>query len=212
MDVKLKKSEKTRKKILEVAMKLFATQGVDKTTTRKIAQKARISTGLVNHYFPKSEVIFLEAVRYVFEDFKTKTRSEAREHVGAEKIIQALKKNYELFLGNPFHYRCFATSYAYGAINKKFKDLHTYIFNSFTGTIGKYAEEYLKLNGVVRTKDDIHDLAVGILEELDGSLLFFFFTDHKLSAKVYTEIRLTRLRKKLEHFLSEAKPSQNRRP
>jgi AcrR family transcriptional regulator len=41
-----------REQILETALKLFAAQGFDATSTRQIAREARIAEGLIFHYFP----------------------------------------------------------------------------------------------------------------------------------------------------------------
>lgn len=44
-----------RAQILETALRLFAMQGFDGTSTREIAQAAGISEGLIFHYFPTKE-------------------------------------------------------------------------------------------------------------------------------------------------------------
>lgn len=44
-----------RRQILETALRLFARQGFDGTSTRQIAQEAGIAEGLIFHYFPNKE-------------------------------------------------------------------------------------------------------------------------------------------------------------
>ena len=45
-------AEARREQILETALKLFAAQGFDGTSTRQIAKEAGIAEGLIFHYFP----------------------------------------------------------------------------------------------------------------------------------------------------------------
>ena len=45
-------AQERREQIIETALKLFATHGYDGTSTRKIAQAAGITEGLIFHYFP----------------------------------------------------------------------------------------------------------------------------------------------------------------
>jgi len=52
----------TRKKILDVAQKLFAEQGFDKTTTRDIASAAHIATGTLFNYFATKEAVIEQLV------------------------------------------------------------------------------------------------------------------------------------------------------
>lgn len=71
----------TRKRILEVALGLFETQGWENTTTRQIAAGADIATGTLFNYFATREAIALEflseAVRKAIEEFQRTRRSDA---------------------------------------------------------------------------------------------------------------------------------------
>jgi AcrR family transcriptional regulator len=49
------KSEDTRKKILEAALRMFRERGFQESTMREIAQEAKVATGLAYYYFPKKE-------------------------------------------------------------------------------------------------------------------------------------------------------------
>jgi AcrR family transcriptional regulator len=57
------KKEATKKKILEVSLKLFQTEGFGKTTMRDIAAKCGIALGTTYNYFPTKEHLAL----YFFE-------------------------------------------------------------------------------------------------------------------------------------------------
>jgi AcrR family transcriptional regulator len=55
-------SERTRKKILETALKLFSKKGYLGATTKEIAKEAGISEVTLFRYFPSKEVLFNEVI------------------------------------------------------------------------------------------------------------------------------------------------------
>ena len=52
------RSDRSRKQILDKALRLFSSQGYSGTNVREIAEAARLSTGNVYHLFPDKESIF----------------------------------------------------------------------------------------------------------------------------------------------------------
>lgn len=70
--------EKSRKTIMETALKLFSTHGYHKTSISKIAGEAGIATGLVYNYFSSKEELLEEIIKEALDDFnrllKTKTK------------------------------------------------------------------------------------------------------------------------------------------
>ena len=54
------RSERSRRQILDAALKLFSTRGFGATSMRDIAHKAGVSTGSVYHQFPDKETVFRE--------------------------------------------------------------------------------------------------------------------------------------------------------
>jgi len=53
------KSEETRERILEAALKLFHDRGFDATTMRDIAARAGMATGAAYYYFDSKDAIVL---------------------------------------------------------------------------------------------------------------------------------------------------------
>src|SRR5688572_28735350 len=60
------KSERSRRAVLDAALKLFADHGYRATTMRDIAEEAGASTGNVYHHFPDKETIFRELIDEYF--------------------------------------------------------------------------------------------------------------------------------------------------
>ncbi len=63
-----KDSENTRKKILDSAFELFATQGFHDTSMSQIAQKAEVSKGLAYNYFTSKEHLLGDILEQTFLD------------------------------------------------------------------------------------------------------------------------------------------------
>ncbi|HEX9161047.1 MAG TPA: TetR/AcrR family transcriptional regulator [Thermoanaerobaculia bacterium] len=52
------KSERSRRQVLDAALRLFSRRGYRATTMRDIAEAAKVSTGNVYHHFPDKDTIF----------------------------------------------------------------------------------------------------------------------------------------------------------
>lgn len=62
------KDSKTR--LLEVALKLFATKGLDGVSTRGIAQKAQVNISAITYYFGGKESLYLAVLEYIKDILK----------------------------------------------------------------------------------------------------------------------------------------------
>jgi AcrR family transcriptional regulator len=81
MRISAEAKEKTRRKILETAQRLFRTQGFGHTSTRDLSSEAGIATGTLFNYFPTKETLALAIVAEALEtargDFESRHRPEA---------------------------------------------------------------------------------------------------------------------------------------
>ncbi len=55
--------EEARKRILDAAQYLFASHGFSSTTTKAIAQHARVPSGLIFYYFPTKQSLLESIIR-----------------------------------------------------------------------------------------------------------------------------------------------------
>ncbi len=55
----MKKSEATRKKILEAALRIFRRRGFERTTMRDVAKAAGVALGAAYYYFPSKDALVL---------------------------------------------------------------------------------------------------------------------------------------------------------
>lgn len=101
----MEKGEERRKQLLKVALDEFITKGFYGTSTREICRKAGISSGLLFHYFPNKESIYLELVKIGVE----KMYIDTAEAMKAPKayLFQTLREIFEQLESNPFFGKMF---------------------------------------------------------------------------------------------------------
>jgi TetR/AcrR family transcriptional repressor of bet genes len=63
-----------RDQIRRAAAKLIAKHGFDRTTLRDVAQAAKISTGMINHYYPNKIALLVDVLLVVSEWFQSEIR------------------------------------------------------------------------------------------------------------------------------------------
>lgn len=81
------KKEATKKKILEVSLKLFQSEGFEKTTMRDIAAKCGIALGTTYNYFPTKEHIALYFFERALEEVMARYRREAPPKASLEEKL-----------------------------------------------------------------------------------------------------------------------------
>lgn len=94
------KGDERKKQLLWVALDEFIGKGYYGTSTREIARKAGVSSGLLFHYFDSKESIYLELIKIGIEEMKINTEK-AMEAPG-EYLVQTLKNTFEQLESNPF--------------------------------------------------------------------------------------------------------------
>ena len=63
-----RKKEKTKQKIIAVAIRLFKEQGIDASTMEQIAEEVDIAKGTLYNYFPVKEAIIAEYIKQAFSE------------------------------------------------------------------------------------------------------------------------------------------------
>ena len=71
-------AEQTRERILEAAAELISQEGIDEVRIARVANRARVSTALVHHYFSTREELLTDALMLAFDQA-------AEERFGAEE-------------------------------------------------------------------------------------------------------------------------------
>ncbi|HIY92907.1 TetR/AcrR family transcriptional regulator [Companilactobacillus sp. HBUAS56275] len=69
MNVRDQQAENTKNAILQVAAKMFLSQGYQATSTRKIAQELNITQPNMYHYYKNKKVLYIKAIEYSVNNF-----------------------------------------------------------------------------------------------------------------------------------------------
>lgn len=69
MNVRDQQAENTKNAILQVAAKMFLSQGYQATSTRKIAQELNITQPNMYHYYKNKKVLYIKAIEYSVNSF-----------------------------------------------------------------------------------------------------------------------------------------------
>jgi AcrR family transcriptional regulator len=96
--------DRTRERILRVALDSFAKQGMAGTSVRGIARQARIRVSTLYHYFPSKEALYVEAQRRVHEQIRDLVVAALGRDIGfpelTREVVGAL---FDLFYENRSH-------------------------------------------------------------------------------------------------------------
>ena len=93
------KGDERKKQLLQVALDVFIEKGYYGTSTREIARRAGVSSGLLFHYFSNKESIYLELVKIGVEEMKIDT--ETALEAPCEYLFQTMKNIFEQLESNP---------------------------------------------------------------------------------------------------------------
>lgn len=95
----MNKGDERKKQLLQIALDVFIEKGYYGTSTREIARRAGVSSGLLFHYFSNKESIYLELVKIGVEEMRINTEVAMKEP--CEYLFQTIKNVFEQLENNP---------------------------------------------------------------------------------------------------------------
>jgi len=120
------KGDKTRLRIVEAAIRNYATIGYDKTTPQKIADTAKLSRPLIIHYFKDADGIFALALRYIRLRFQRMAIQSIRlDDTPSEQLESYVRSTFAWARAYPDHARIWLYFYYAAALDEKLKALNT---------------------------------------------------------------------------------------
>ena len=159
-----------RGRILEAALALYTSKPPQSVTTREIAREAKVSTGLVFHYFKNKDELEKEAACYFVE------KCIPPDTVSIEEFVRL---NLKLIKSNPGAFRFLQ-----------------YVFEKEKYSGGKELVSKIYETGLKRLSIILNDIGVGDVEKtatllmaiIDGLALYSFFLD--LDVEEYVDVIL----------------------
>ena len=88
-------SRDRHQQILQVAMELFARQGFEGTTTRAIAQRARVNEAILFRHFPHKEDLYWAVIEHRCRDARARAglESKLRSEAGDREVFAAIAED-----------------------------------------------------------------------------------------------------------------------
>ena len=84
--------ERTRQRILQAALRLFARQGYDRTTTKDLASAANIAEGTLFRHFPSKKAILIEVATLGWVEILTDLLTELSEMGSYKAVAQVMRR------------------------------------------------------------------------------------------------------------------------
>ena len=105
MNEREKKSINSKEKIINVALEEFALNGYKAASTNAICKNAKVSKGLLYHYYESKEVLYLNVLQHVIDQFKGNITIDIDENdkKGTEHISEYFNKKFKFFRENPLY-------------------------------------------------------------------------------------------------------------
>jgi AcrR family transcriptional regulator len=95
------RAEDTRDRILDAAVELIASEGIDDVRIARVATRAGVSTALVHHYFDTREELLTEALLHSFQLAAEERFGEPEEEPSEETATDALARAIRTSLPEP---------------------------------------------------------------------------------------------------------------
>ncbi|MGL4911896.1 MAG: TetR/AcrR family transcriptional regulator [Romboutsia sp.] len=102
----------SKEKIINVAIEEFALNGYKAASTNSICKSAKISKGLLYHYYSSKEILYLNALQYSFDKFKQNVtiKIEDSNKKGIEYISEYFNTKFKFFRANPLYSKIITNS------------------------------------------------------------------------------------------------------
>ncbi|GAB4299361.1 MAG: hypothetical protein Kow0098_25760 [Ignavibacteriaceae bacterium] len=113
--------EKSKKKIIRVALRLFAHNGYHATSVSMIAAKAKISKGLLYNYFNSKEDLLIEISEMIMNELADLIKNVSAEKDSEKKIEKIIRGSVEHLKENSSTWRFYLLLLQQGDAAKKMK-------------------------------------------------------------------------------------------
>lgn len=111
------KAQHTRQRIIEAAIRIIASRGIEKATTREISKEAEVANGLVTRYLKSQDELFATVTQFIAAVAYNEIEAAPEALTAQEKILWMCEKNIDFFLNYPDYAKCFLLFYYYASID-----------------------------------------------------------------------------------------------
>lgn len=200
--MKNRRGDRTYSKIMEAAIHCMATDGIEATTTRSIAKKAKVSVGLVSYHCHPMSKLFENVIKYTLTQHPFKAMPMIHK-TAKEKLFAIIRSNFFLAFEESHYYRCVVLSYYYSWILPEVRKAHIDNIEDFKLKVRNALEGIcLEAKKAVDPKR-INSFANSLAFELEGALLFSYTQTTGAQRREYEAQFMQQLEERLETLLNK---------
>lgn len=168
------KKEQTRKRLMKVALKLFAEQGYYQTTTKQIAALAKVNELTLFRHFGTKENLFQETTANYVEEINIKGEIERLSKQDFETSVLEIARDYLDF--------CFRNKKLYKIQMRLPDEMKDFIRLKLSREFAYELEAYFgKLVAEKKAKGDPKMMAVVFINEMLGAFTVYVLTDNSFT-------------------------------
>jgi AcrR family transcriptional regulator len=193
----LTKGQRTSDRILLAAADCIASIGIERTSITAIAARAKVSRGLVAHYFPVKSRLFKQVMLKIAQEAYTTIEQPPQELSPQEKIVHMFRSNVEFFIENRNFFTCLMLFYYYAGLKSDFKALNTQFNARATSRLIEYLNEIEVRGAKAKSQINSRMMAESIHRELVGAIQKYFIDHHHLDSQAYVDLCLKAIRHRL---------------
>lgn len=190
-------SIESREKIIKASLEEFAENGYKAASTNSICKKAKISKGLLYHYYPSKKELYLSILKLGIDNFKKSVKiQKIYSKKGIEYISDYFNDKFKFFSDNSLYYKVLVNAF-FNPCMKEEEELAKH-FNDYNNTLIYEVLKSIDINSKFE-KEKVFELIVIIGEKLeekhlqnigkeeDCEVIEEFRKDHKLMIEIVFE-------------------------
>lgn len=198
----MKKGDRTRLRLLEVASLCIAERGLDHLTVRSFAVAAEVSPGVITRYFPRTELILPAVIQYIFAEIRNAVHPADPSVTGEERILHIVSENFRYFaLEKNHHNLCLVHSYLYVGTNREIGEIHRSVIAGATERLEHHVRVMGEQHGLSLSDDRVSYFARSTMQQLEGGLIHCSFLSKRKERGEFAQRYLQDQRRRIREFL-----------
>lgn len=179
------KAHQTRQRIIEAAIRIIASQGIEKATTRVISKEAEVANGLVTHYLKSQDELFTNVIQFIAGAAYNEIEA-APEHLSTpEKILWMCEKNIDFFLNHSDYAKCFLLFYYYASIDTSLRTQNELLDKRAISRLETYFLQVTKADEIEMSKEILRYKAASVHSQIVSAVIRYYTVPQTVSIEQY---------------------------
>jgi len=186
------KAQHTRRKIIEAAIRIIASQGIEKATTREISSEAEVANGLVTHYLKSQDELFTNVIQFIATAAYNEIETAPDDMAPREKILWMCEKNLDFFLKYADYAKCFLLFYYYASIDPALRALNDILDKRAISRLETYLRQAQSSNTEEVSAETLWHAAASLHAQIVSSVIRYYAVPQTIDKEAYRDDFLKR--------------------